>query len=187
MEKYNKILIIGAGGGREHAIGWKIAQSPRAGKLFFARGNAGTATWTVQSGISYYAGTNTLDFTFPSSLSSVSISTRSSNACGQGANYSFYLTKKNWGCSGSFAIATYPNPVSNELTVEMIPINSESKPEDAPAIEAAVILNMNGEEVIKGENIDRKIIFNVSSLKKGKYYIHVTIQKEIIKEQIIVN
>ncbi len=38
-----KILIIGAGGGREYAIGWKISQSPRAGKLFFARGNAGTA------------------------------------------------------------------------------------------------------------------------------------------------
>src|SRR3990167_5634453 len=42
-EKYEKILIIGGGGGREHALGWKIAQSPRAGKLFFARGNAGTA------------------------------------------------------------------------------------------------------------------------------------------------
>lgn len=39
-----KILIVGAGGGREHAIGWKVAQSPRAGELFFARGNAGTAT-----------------------------------------------------------------------------------------------------------------------------------------------
>ncbi len=38
-----KILIIGAGGGREHAVGWKIAQSPRARELFFARGNAGTA------------------------------------------------------------------------------------------------------------------------------------------------
>lgn len=38
-----KILIIGAGGGREHALGWKVAQSPRAGELFFARGNAGTA------------------------------------------------------------------------------------------------------------------------------------------------
>ncbi len=36
-----KILIIG-GGGREHAIGWKIAQSPRAGQIFFAPGNAGT-------------------------------------------------------------------------------------------------------------------------------------------------
>ncbi len=41
MQK-QKILIVGAGGGREHAIGWKIAQSPRTGELFFARGNAGT-------------------------------------------------------------------------------------------------------------------------------------------------
>ena len=37
-----KILIIGAGGGREHALGWKIAQSPKAGQIFFAPGNAGT-------------------------------------------------------------------------------------------------------------------------------------------------
>ncbi|MCX6752171.1 MAG: phosphoribosylamine--glycine ligase [Candidatus Nomurabacteria bacterium] len=37
-----KILIIGSGG-REHAIGWKVAQSPRAGQIFFAPGNAGTA------------------------------------------------------------------------------------------------------------------------------------------------
>ena len=43
MNKKLKILIIGAGGGREHALGWKVAQSPRAGQLFFARGNAGTA------------------------------------------------------------------------------------------------------------------------------------------------
>ena len=37
-----KILIIG-GGGREHALAWKIAQSPRADKIFVAPGNAGTA------------------------------------------------------------------------------------------------------------------------------------------------
>jgi phosphoribosylamine--glycine ligase len=36
------VLIIG-GGGREHAIGWKIKQSPSLDKLFFAPGNAGTA------------------------------------------------------------------------------------------------------------------------------------------------
>jgi len=41
MDKKQKILIIG-GGGREHAIGWKVSQSPRAGELFFAPGNGGT-------------------------------------------------------------------------------------------------------------------------------------------------
>ncbi|HEN3578122.1 TPA: phosphoribosylamine--glycine ligase [Yersinia enterocolitica] len=36
------ILIIG-NGGREHALGWKAAQSPLAGKIYVAPGNAGTA------------------------------------------------------------------------------------------------------------------------------------------------
>jgi len=36
------ILLIGSGG-REHALGWKLKQSARCGKLFFAPGNAGTA------------------------------------------------------------------------------------------------------------------------------------------------
>jgi phosphoribosylamine--glycine ligase len=38
-----KILIIGSGG-REHALGWKIAQSEKVEKLFFAPGNAGTSS-----------------------------------------------------------------------------------------------------------------------------------------------
>jgi phosphoribosylamine---glycine ligase len=37
------ILILGAGG-REHALAWKIAQSPLVNNLFIAPGNAGTAT-----------------------------------------------------------------------------------------------------------------------------------------------
>ena len=36
------ILVIG-GGGREHALAWKIAQSPRIAKVFVAPGNAGAA------------------------------------------------------------------------------------------------------------------------------------------------
>ena len=36
------ILLIG-GGGREHAMAWKMAQSPQLEKLFIAPGNAGTA------------------------------------------------------------------------------------------------------------------------------------------------
>ncbi|GGH11956.1 phosphoribosylamine--glycine ligase [Alsobacter metallidurans] len=37
-----KILLIGSGG-REHALAWKLAQSPRCEKLFIAPGNPGTA------------------------------------------------------------------------------------------------------------------------------------------------
>jgi phosphoribosylamine--glycine ligase len=35
------VLVIG-GGGREHALAWKVAQSPRVAKVFVAPGNAGT-------------------------------------------------------------------------------------------------------------------------------------------------
>lgn len=37
-----KILLLGSGG-REHALAWKIAQSPKCSKLYIAPGNAGTS------------------------------------------------------------------------------------------------------------------------------------------------
>ncbi|MAE11034.1 MAG: phosphoribosylamine--glycine ligase [Dehalococcoidales bacterium] len=37
-----KILVIGSGG-REHTFVWKLAQSPKAGEIYVAPGNAGTA------------------------------------------------------------------------------------------------------------------------------------------------
>ena len=40
-----KVLIIGSGG-REHALGWKVAQSPLVSQIFVAPGNAGTALET---------------------------------------------------------------------------------------------------------------------------------------------
>lgn len=50
------ILILGSGG-REHAIAWKLAQSPKLSNLFIAPGNAGTAS--VGTNIS--AGVNDFD------------------------------------------------------------------------------------------------------------------------------
>src|SRR5258705_13323636 len=37
-----KVLVIGSGG-REHAIAWRLSQSPRIQKVFVAPGNGGTA------------------------------------------------------------------------------------------------------------------------------------------------
>lgn len=37
-----KLLLLGSGG-REHALAWKIAQSPKIEKLYIAPGNAGTS------------------------------------------------------------------------------------------------------------------------------------------------
>ena len=51
-----KILLLG-GGGREHALAWKIAQSEKVEKLFIAPGNAGTA----DSGENVAIGVNEFD------------------------------------------------------------------------------------------------------------------------------
>ena len=42
-----KLLVIGSGG-REHALAWKLAQSPRVSKVYVAPGNAGT---TLEDGL----------------------------------------------------------------------------------------------------------------------------------------
>lgn len=42
FKKEQNILLLGSGG-REHALAWKIAKSPKCAKLYIAPGNAGTA------------------------------------------------------------------------------------------------------------------------------------------------
>ena len=41
-----KVMVIG-GGGREHALSWKIAQNKEVSRVYVAPGNAGTATTLI--------------------------------------------------------------------------------------------------------------------------------------------
>jgi phosphoribosylamine---glycine ligase len=56
-----KILVVGSGG-REHALAWKLAQSPRATRVFVAPGNAGTATEAGCCNVSCSTVAEMLDF-----------------------------------------------------------------------------------------------------------------------------
>ena len=67
-----KVLVVG-GGGREHALAWKAAQSPRVHRVFVAPGNAGTARESKVENVALaaadidalldFAGSETVDLT----------------------------------------------------------------------------------------------------------------------------
>ena len=61
-KQYMKVLVLGYGS-REHALAWKIAQSPKVGQIFVAPGNAGTATFTTNVDISDEAVPELVEFT----------------------------------------------------------------------------------------------------------------------------
>jgi phosphoribosylamine--glycine ligase len=56
-----KVLVIGSGG-REHALAWKLASSPRVSEVFCAPGNAGTAAFAKNVPISAGDITALVDF-----------------------------------------------------------------------------------------------------------------------------
>lgn len=65
-----RVLIIG-GGGREHALAWKLSKSPKVSQIFVAPGNGGTATiaenvdigFTDVDGLLKFAQQNKIDLT----------------------------------------------------------------------------------------------------------------------------
>ena len=162
-------------------------------------GNAGTATWTVPYGITYFVGTNTMDFTFPSNANSVAITARSTNTCGTGPNSSFYLTKKTWGCYDSYAMTLSPNPASDYVTIIMLenqPLidyaesGNTSVDVDVKAYEPTTYtINIYNNQSTKLSSVIRSgKSFNVPliNLLDGTYTIEVSDGRNSYRQQLIV-
>jgi hypothetical protein len=149
-------------------------------------GDVSTATWTVPNGIPYFVGTNILNFTYSSyNPSGISITSRASNSCGPGpgANYAFYLTRKTFGCTGSFSLSFYPNPSEEELTIAISEINSDSVVEEK-ILKGVKLINSKGEIVRSTSEEKSKVVLDIRDLPKGDYYIHLYVDGQNVKEHI---
>ncbi len=161
---------------------------------------AGNATWTVPSGIQYIVGNNTLDFTFPSNLSSIAISARSANSCGTSSNANFYLTKKTSGCPNSIAMTLYPNPASDNVTI----IINENITLVTPDSTDLATMNINNSQSVESTTYTIRIYNSQSALlstfvrrgksfdvpltnmRNGVYIIEVSDGKNTSRQQLIV-
>jgi len=162
-------------------------------------GNAGSATWTVPTGITYSVGTNQLNFTLPNSVSSVAITCRSTNSCGTGTNGSFYLTKKTYGCPSSLLMTVYPNPTSEIANITLTEDNS-TIPADGSDLTDIGLKTKSVDQVTYTVKIYNSQSFIVSTLKRsgnnftvpltnladGTYIIEVTDGKNAYRQALIV-
>jgi len=158
-------------------------------------GTTNNANWTVQSGVPFIVTPNYLDFTMYSNVSSIAITANATNVCGTGANASFYLMRKTWGCPSYYSIAAYPNPASQELTVSTVStldlsnakvLFGEDLKDSPPAPSRAVLIDEQGKAVCEGQLVGSDLKLNLKGLKRGLYYIHIYVDDQVHKEQIMV-
>lgn len=158
-------------------------------------GTTTNANWTVQSGVPFIVTPNYLDFTMYSNVSSIAITANASNVCGTGPNASFYLMRKTLGCPSYYSIAAYPNPASKELTVSTIStldlsaakmLFGDVLKDSPPTPSRAVLIDEQGRSVCEGQLVGNELKLNLKGLKSGLYYIHIYVDDQVYKEQILV-
>ncbi len=93
---------------------------------------------------------------------------------------------------GLFRLAIYPNPTSDEATVEYV-VNDEAKNKTTESQFLrkkfnVKLLNDKGEVLAEksNSNLEKKLIIDTKNIKDGIYYLHVTEGKTTFKKQIVI-
>lgn len=114
----------------------------------------------------------------------VRIKAQPSNTCGSGSDYTFYLIDP------SMWFMAYPNPATNELTIQFSDIsNSELLPKAVYLYHESSTIpkkQANIKEIYdkNGLTEGNKLLWNVSDLPRGVYYLHVVPSEKSGKKEV---
>jgi subtilisin family serine protease len=105
------------------------------------------------------------------------------NTCGT-SSYSGITVYPSYSCG--YYYSYYPNPVSEELTIEAVDATTD-KTLTTNTVDFSVDLYDSDKKLVKqAKNKENKITINVESLKKGTYFLHIKDKNEVLKKQIII-
>jgi hypothetical protein len=106
------------------------------------------------------------------------------NGCGA-SGYTGLTVFPGYSCGGYY-YSYYPNPTTEELTIEVMN-QSDGKPlTNGIAVSFdSYIYDDKQTEVMHLVGKDNRAVFDLSGLKKGKYYLQIVDSHQVIREQVI--
>ncbi len=109
------------------------------------------------------------------------------NGCGA-TSYTGVTVYPGYSCGYYFSYA--PNPVTDELTVTAIPVNTEENNENIEpeySVEFEIQLYDSNTNIVKKKKSKyNKANLKTNDLKKGTYFLHIIHQEQVFREQIMV-
>lgn len=145
--------------------------------------------WQASSGLSLYRDANYCYVTPLGGFMSGQLTLRVRNACGWTEGMPAYINLYSSSyCPGTYSIQAYPNPVDEELNVEIVEDSNETSSANvAKEGEFEVkLFDSFGKVKRKATTKAGRLKLNVKNLPEGLYYLHATRGKTIIRKQILV-
>ena len=147
-------------------------------------GAANAWTWQIDGGSGYiYPNGNSCNV---STSNFVRVTARLANRCGQGGSYTFYIQN-----SSTYGFRIAPNPASSNLSVQF------DYPEQTEAVSSVTLYNekgklvkeFDGKKAKKEKYFDhnKAVEWDIKTLERGRYFLHVDYESYTEKLQVSIN